>query len=385
MQTTRLNLSGRAASGAKARFIMIAGFLGSGKTTAILKLAEHLKRQGRRVGLITNDQGRGLVDTTMAHASAFPVEEISGGCFCCRFNSLVEALQHLAASEQPDVFLAEPVGSCTDLVATVALPMKQLYGENYRIALLSVLVDPIRAMCVLGIGDGRPFAPKVTYIYRKQLEEAPLLIINKCDLLNATQTAKLREAFRAKFPRAEVLVVSARTGEGLTAWFDRILSDELTATEVMDVVYITYGVGEAMLGWLNATAYLSGPTVDDNELLLRLAAALRDQLAKADVEVAHLKMTLTVAGDGLDIAVANLVRTDATPELSFRLAEPFTEGVLTVNLRAQAEPSFLEQIVRKVLGEFGVTLDKLASFKPVQPNPTHRVDASGAERRPILP
>jgi len=367
-----------------ARYILVGGFLGAGKTTAILKLAEHLKRQGRCVGLITNDQGRGLVDTTMARASAFPVEEISGGCFCCRFNSLVEASQRLAASARPDVFLAEPVGSCTDLVATVALPMKQLYGENYRIAPLSVLVDPIRAMRVLGIGDGRPFAPKVTYIYRKQLEEAALLVINKCDLLDATQTAKLREALRAKFPRAEVLVVSARTGEGLTAWFDRILSDDLSVSEVMDVDYITYGVGEAMLGWLNATAHLAGPTVDGNELLLRLAGALRDQLAKADVEVAHLKMTLTVAGDGLDIAVANLVRTDATPELSFRLEEPFTEGELTVNLRAQAEPVLLEQIVREVLGEFGVTLDSLASFKPGQPNPTHRVDASGAERRPIL-
>jgi Ni2+-binding GTPase involved in maturation of urease and hydrogenase len=367
------------------RYIMVGGFLGAGKTTAILKLAEHLKRQGQTVGLITNDQGTGLVDTAMARASEFPVEEISGGCFCCRFNSLVDATRKLTETTRPDVFIAEPVGSCTDLMATVTLPMKQLYGDNCRIAPLSVLVDPIRAMRVLGIGDGRQFAPKVTYIYRKQLEEANLLVINKCDLLDATQTAKLVAALKQNFPKAEVFVVSARTGAGLPAWFERCLTGELSTTGIMDVDYITYGVGEAMLGWLNATARLAGPSVDGNELLLRIGCALRDRLAKADAEVAHLKMTLTAAGDGLDIAVANLVRTDATPELSFRLAEPFTEGELTVNLRAQAEPALLERIVREVAAEFGATLGSLASFKPGQPNPTHRVDAAGVEHRPLLP
>jgi len=367
------------------RYIMVGGFLGAGKTTAILKLAEHLKRQGRAVGLITNDQGTGLVDTAMARASDFPVEEISGGCFCCRFNSLVDATRKLTATTRPDVLIAEPVGSCTDLMATVTLPMKQLYGENYRIAPLSVLVDPIRAMRVLGLGGGRQFAPKVTYIYRKQLEEANLLVVNKCELLDATQTAKLVAALKQNFPKADVFAVSARTGDGLAAWFDRILTGELSATDIMDVDYITYGVGEAMLGWLNATARLSGSPVDGNELLLRIGCALRDRLAKADAEIAHLKMTLTATGDGLDIAVANLVRTDAVPELSFRLAEPFTEGELTVNLRAQAEPALLERIVREVAGECGAALGSLASFKPGQPNPTHRVDAGGVEHRPVLP
>ena len=45
---------------AKARYIMIGGFLGAGKTTAILQLAQKLHGQGTRVGLITNDQSFGL-------------------------------------------------------------------------------------------------------------------------------------------------------------------------------------------------------------------------------------------------------------------------------------------------------------------------------------
>ena len=68
-----------------ARYIMIGGFLGAGKTTAVAGLAQHLTDQGKRVGLICNDQSSGLVDTTLLRSKGFPVEEITGGCFCCRF------------------------------------------------------------------------------------------------------------------------------------------------------------------------------------------------------------------------------------------------------------------------------------------------------------
>src|SRR3954471_24015006 len=138
-------------STAKARYIMIGGFLGAGKTTAVARLAERLTKQGLRVGLITNDQGSELVDTAMLRSRGFATQEIPGGCFCCRFNSLVDAANKLTEQSRPDVFIAEPVGSCTDLVATVTYPLRRMYGENFLIAPLSVLVDPIRAMRVFGL------------------------------------------------------------------------------------------------------------------------------------------------------------------------------------------------------------------------------------------
>ena len=75
----------------KARYIMIGGFLGAGKTTAVARLAQKLTAGGLKVGLITNDQGSELVDTAMLRSRGFATEEIPGGCFCCRFNSLVDA------------------------------------------------------------------------------------------------------------------------------------------------------------------------------------------------------------------------------------------------------------------------------------------------------
>ncbi len=51
------------------RFIMLGGFLGAGKTTAMARLARFYMDRGQRVGLVTNDQAQDLVDThTLARA-----------------------------------------------------------------------------------------------------------------------------------------------------------------------------------------------------------------------------------------------------------------------------------------------------------------------------
>src|SRR5215813_3222857 len=177
---------------AKARYIMIGGFLGAGKTTAILQLAEKLHRQGTRVGLITNDQSIGLVDTALLSSKGMPVEEITGGCFCCRFQSLMDAAGKLNETSAPEVFIAEPVGSCTDLRAAVSYPLRRIYGDDYEVAPLSVLVDPVRAERMLGLAEGRAFAPKVHYVYDKQLEEADAIVINKSDLLEPARLQRLQ-------------------------------------------------------------------------------------------------------------------------------------------------------------------------------------------------
>src|SRR6266849_2180951 len=221
----------------KARYIMIGGFLGAGKTTSVVRLAQHLTDQGLKVGLITNDQGSELVDTAMLRSRGFATEEIPGGCFCCRFNSLVEAAKKLTEKNRPDVFIAEPVGSCTDLVATVTYPLRRMYGDNFAIAPLSVLVDPIRAQRIFGLAEGGKFSEKVLYIYRKQIEEADLIVINKRELLDAAALEQLTAKLSGEFPGAEVLTVSARDGTGLDEWFARIASAEQSGGAAMAVDY----------------------------------------------------------------------------------------------------------------------------------------------------
>src|SRR5712691_4483016 len=220
-----------------ARYIMIGGFLGAGKTTCVARLAQRLAARGRKVGLITNDQGSDMVDTAMLRSRGFATEEIAGGCFCCRFNSLVEAAAKLTQATAPDVFIAEPVGSCTDLVATVTYPLRRIYGGDFTVAPLSVLVDPIRALRILDVEAGGKFSDKVRYIYLKQLEEADLLVINKAELLDPARLERLKGALQGKFPAKEIITVSARTGVGLDEWFDKMSNETQPGGQAMEVDY----------------------------------------------------------------------------------------------------------------------------------------------------
>lgn len=367
----------------KARYVMIGGFLGAGKTTAVLRIAERLSAAGERVGLITNDQSYGLVDTAMLGAHGFPVEEITGGCFCCKFNSLVAAADRLAEAARPDVFIAEPVGSCTDLKATVDYPLRRMYGEDYSIAPLSVMVDPVRALRILGLEPGKSFSPKVTYIYGKQLEEADLIVINKIDLLAPERVETLWEAMERRFPRARVLAVSAREGSGMEEWIEWIARGEAWTGGAMGVDYDLYADGEALLGWLNCTARLSSTDeFDGNGLLLDLAREIRGRLEADGAEIAHLKLTLTPEESGNDIGVVNLVRNDVSPEASHTLQEPLAAGQLILNLRAEADPETLRTAVEDILGALPdtgarvrVEIEHLERFRPGRPTPTHRLAA----------
>ncbi|MFN7140652.1 MAG: GTP-binding protein [Limisphaerales bacterium] len=363
------------------RYTMIGGFLGAGKTTAVAALAKHLSAQGLRVGLITNDQGSNLVDTAMLRSRGFATEEIAGGCFCCRFNSLTEAASKLTAETRPDVFIAEPVGSCTDLVATVSYPLRRIYGDHFQIAPLSVLMDPIRALRVLGLEEGGKFSEKVLYIFRKQLAEADAIILNKVDLLTAEQISSLENALAREFPEAKLFKISARNGTGLEDWFEYLNTELQSTRSAMSLDYDIYAEGEALLGWLNCTVDLkSVDDVDANELLKTLATHIRCDLVKAGSEIGHLKMTLSPDVGLGDIAVINLVRSDYVPELSQALEEAVQSAQIIINLRAEAAPEMLSRIVSDAIartqGEITgstLALQHLEHFRPGRPNPTHRM------------
>jgi hypothetical protein len=284
------------------------------------------------------------------------------------------------------VFIAEPVGSCTDLVATVAYPLRRLYEESFTVAPVSVLVDPIRALRVFGVEEGGSFSEKVLYIYNKQLEEADLLIISKYDLLDEARLASLRTAIAARFPGKEILAVSPREGIGLEPWFAKIASEAQTAGRAMAVDYTVYAEGEALLGWLNCKAQLTAAEAfDGNNFLRELAGEMQQRLRACQAEVAHLKMTLSPDSGQWDIGVVNLVRNDFLPELSMELKQPVRGGQLIINLRAEASPHVLGSVVHEALvtasrkfATLRATTERLEQFRPGKPIPTHRFEKVAA-------
>jgi Ni2+-binding GTPase involved in maturation of urease and hydrogenase len=329
--------------------------------------------------VITNDQGAHLVDTARVAAAGYPVEEITGGCFCCRLDGLVDAVRRVINRSEADVIIAEPVGSCTDLVATVGYPLQHLYPRDFELAMLSVLVDPIRCAHIVGLRGGKSFSEKVLYVYRKQLEEAQLLVINKIDLVPQEDRLSLEAALEKQFPQARVFGVSCQTGEGLEAWFECLLASRLAKRPALEVDYDRYAAGEALLGWLNATVEISGPgPFDGNAWLMDVSRRMWEALAVAGIETGHLKMTLK-PDEGPDVAAVSAVPTEAGPQLTHRLQAPLTRGQLLINVRAEADPEVLTSRVREALSGWNseqVGAMEIQAFRPGRPIPSHRMDVA---------
>ena len=177
------------------RLIIAGGFLGAGKTTLIWDVAQRLMAKGLRVGLITNDQAPELVDSRLLRQANLQVQEVAGSCFCCNFDGFTDAIKKLRKEVEADVILAEPVGSCADLTATIIRPMKKYLDTEVLVSPLTVLSDPLRLRSIIYGGDGG-LHEDAAYIYRKQLEESEIILITKTDLLSESELEKLKKHYQ---------------------------------------------------------------------------------------------------------------------------------------------------------------------------------------------
>jgi G3E family GTPase len=361
----------------RTRFVMLGGFLGAGKTTAIARLARHWISRGLKVGLVTNDQAYGLVDTESLRAQGFDVGEVTGACFCCKFNDLVATIEQFAADGQPDVILAEPVGSCTDLAATVIEPLRTLHAAEYEIAPLAVLLKPEHGQKILADQPGLGFSPKAAYIFLKQLEEADIVAINKVDQLAESGRDRLLRQVIERFPGKQVLAVSARRGDGFDALIEALDQPQTQRSPTPEVDYDIYAAGEAELGWLNCQVAIErAEPFNVDEILLDFVNRLARACGRVSAEPAHLKV-LAAADD--TTAIANLVSSDARVELSMASGATANAAELTVNARVAIAPELLSELVEREVQSLGMQhnllcrLTDLQSFRPGRPVPTHRM------------
>ena len=361
----------------RTRFVMLGGFLGAGKTTAIARLARHWISLGLKVGLVTNDQAYGLVDTESLRAQGFDVGEVTGACFCCKFNDLLATVERLAADRHPDVIIAEPVGSCTDLAATVIEPLRALHGGEYEIAPLAVLLKPEHGRKILADRPGLGFSPKAAYIFLKQLEEADVVALNKIDCLDEGDRQELLRQVRDRFGDKEVLAVSARQGLGFDALIAALERPQAARSRTPEVDYDIYAQGEAELGWLNCRVTIERESpFEVDAVLLDFVNRLGRACGRVSAEPAHLKVL--AAAEGVT-AIANLVSSDARVELSIASAAKTRAAQLTVNARVAVAPELLSELVEREVRALGMhhrllcRVGDLQSFRPGRPVPTHRM------------
>jgi hypothetical protein len=339
--------------------VVVGGFLGAGKTTLLLSAAQELEKRGMRSAVILNDQSDGLVDTELAELHGIPNGEVTGGCFCCRFSDLVDAMEKLR-SHEPDVIFAEPVGSCTDISATILHPLQE-YGTVYRLAPYTVLVDPERAEALLRSDADANLA----FLFRKQIEEADILCFSKSDLAYGVP----------EIGAHRVRQISGRSGQGVAAWVDEVLSGESApGSQILDIDYEQYAQAEAALAWLNLRAVLKpavpqGPALILGPLLDAIDAALSD----AQILIVHLK---AIASGESGFVKAALCGNRMEPQVEGMLdASPADQLELVLNLRCIGEAEVAKEIVERCLDRVDATILELRiqAFHPAAPNPERRV------------
>jgi G3E family GTPase len=340
------------------RVHVLGGFLGSGKTSLVRALAQHARDRGDRVVVVTNDHGRVLVDSSSLGAAEIGVREVAQGRLCCRYDDLDAALV-AAADAGATVAIAEAVGTCADLLSTVVAPLASLRAGRFDVAPLAVAVDPRRSFAV---ATGR-IHDEIAYLYRKQIEEADVLLLTHAD----DAAADVAPDLATMNPGAPVVRVSGPAGTGLDAWLDAKVR---TRRATLSLDYDRWAAAEAAIGWFNARV-----RVWADEPFVPAELAERFLVALAWLPVAHLKIaSLDPAG-----GTASMVCRRDEPRVDFPDGPPVRVASWVVNARATVPPEELQGALQSALGaaarRASVEWSDVQAFRPSPAQPKHRADA----------
>ena len=355
--------------------MLVGGFLGSGKTTAILQATRLLMKSNRVVGVVTNDQGALQVDAEFMRGNGIPTAEVSDGCFCCRYGELEDGIGSLVQSVKPEIVFAEPVGSCVDLAATVVNPLLSLNPDRSEIV-LSVFAD-CRHLLMLLEGDTAGFYDNVAYIYEHQLQEADILVVNKIDLISEQRLEWAKQRIGRVYGDKPVLFQNSLSEESVGRWLTACneLCDR-SLRPALEIDYDIYGAGEAQLAWLDAEFGIVAPDGNAITMAYALMRGLNEAITEKGYPVGHLKFLLDDGKEKRKISYTSI--TGSTP------VEPQAgqadRAVVTVNARIQVVPSILQSMVSRIIIEVEsrtgarITESHRSAFQPGYPRPTHRIN-----------
>jgi len=188
---------------------IVGGFLGSGKTSLLMKLAENYTKNKKRVALLVNESGEIGVDGATLKAQGYDSIELPSGCICCTLaGTLLNALKNIKNDIDPDVIIIEPTG--------LALPHK--VKEMVRQA----CIDEDRCM-IIGIADIQRFNDLVTKkedFFTRQMHGSEFIMINKADLAKPGEIENATAWLKSRFPDKEVIPVSVKENTNLERVFE---------------------------------------------------------------------------------------------------------------------------------------------------------------------
>jgi G3E family GTPase len=169
---------------------LITGSLGSGKTTLLRHI---LAVSGQRLAVLMNEFGEIAVDSRVLPGENLRIIELAGGCVCCELSGEFEAaVNEILERFQPERIVVEATGVAeADALASEVqdnIPQVRLDGVIH-------IVDAYASREHPGIG----------YAARSQIQQADIILINKCDLVGRQSVADAELRLRENNGRARFL------------------------------------------------------------------------------------------------------------------------------------------------------------------------------------
>ena len=193
------------------KILLLSGFLGSGKTSALLQLASYLVRDSGREGtsvmIIENEIGEVGVDDKVLKARGLQVKELFAGCACCTGGAdLLSDIRTIRDTVKPEWIVIEATG--------VAYPRQ--IQENVE----ACFHIPVK---ILALADAKRWKRLHAYmaeLIEGQVENADCILLNKVDLVEETEADAIVEELRKYNPAAPIhkVVANQPMDEGLWAF-----------------------------------------------------------------------------------------------------------------------------------------------------------------------
>ncbi len=185
------------------KVMIIGGFLGSGKTTTILKISKQLSDAGKRTAIIVNEIGEIGLDGETLKSPGIKTEELTSGCICCTLRiSMQYTLQTLEEEFRPDIVIIEPTG--------IAFP-GQIREEIEVMGLSELSFAPV--VTIVDPGRFGTEAKEIPRFIENQVKEAEILCINKVDIAPAEIVIATEQMLTELNPEAKILKISAKLGD----------------------------------------------------------------------------------------------------------------------------------------------------------------------------
>ncbi len=187
------------------RLIIVAGLLGVGKTSVIMRMLDPMIAKGLKVVVIENDFGAMGVDSEVLEKNGMKVRDLKGGCICCTLQAgLVDDLRILQTEYDPDYVIVEPSGIADP--EFVVRSVTDVDGIDLEGVFTAIVVDCERFLKVKRMFE-RPL--------RNQLKIADLALLNKIDTASPDDLIAIENDLRGFGYDGPTARIRGDTGEGM--------------------------------------------------------------------------------------------------------------------------------------------------------------------------